>query len=235
MTTFVSVKGGGISNNERRGEGFTRRRKRGARAEDLNGAVPKRLEAGRATNRPLLEWLHDAAIVERFGVDTSAVVIGGHSFGGGATMAYAARDPHVRAIVSLAGTDHGVFIRLYQEDATFAERIGGFIRSTQAPEGPAHFDFDETIRQLAENQEVFGLQENATQLADRSILLIGGWEDTNTTVDDYMLPLYRALRGAGAQDVTFLVYHDNHGFGQVRERLANDVRGRVLRTTGHDE
>jgi|GEM_PF-176517 len=176
----------------------------------------------------VFEWLHDAEVVERFGVDTTAIVIGGHSFGGGTAITYAARDPRVRAVVSLAGTDHGVFIREYQRNPSFAETVDNLLRSTQAPEGPARFDQEAMLEELRENQDIFGLQENAAALSDRSILLIGGWEDTNTTVDDYMLPLYRALREAGAEDVTFLVYHDNHGFGQVRERVANDIRSWLL-------
>jgi len=178
------------------------------------------------------DWLHDDAVIQRFGVDTTAVVLGGHSFGGGTTMAYAARDPRVRAIVSVGGTDHGVLIRKYQRDAAFRERVRRLVQSALAPEGPARADFDATWRDLSENQDIFGLQENAARLADRSILLIGGWEDRNVTMDEYMLPLYRSLREVGAEDVTFQVYHDNHGFGQVRERLANDVRSWVRQITG---
>lgn len=175
------------------------------------------------------EWLHDDEIVERFGVDTFSIAIGGHSFGGGMSMAYAARDPRVHAVVSLAGTDHAEFVREYQRSASFAEMIDKTLRSTQAPAGPARFDPEASLRELAENQSTFGLRENAARLADRSILLVGGWEDVNTTIEQYMLPLYRALKEAGAEDVTFLVYHDNHGFGQVRERVANDLRGWMLR------
>lgn len=174
------------------------------------------------------EWLHDAEVVERFSVDTSVIVIGGHSFGGGTALAYAARDPRVRAVISVAGTDHGVFIREYERDESFAGMIATMLRSTQAPEGPVRFDQEATLRELRENQHVFGLQENAAALSDRSILLIGGWEDTNTTVEAHMLPLYRALRKAGTEDVTFLVYHDDHGFGQVRERVADAIREWIL-------
>jgi pimeloyl-ACP methyl ester carboxylesterase len=181
------------------------------------------------------DWLHDDAVVERFGIDTSAVVVGGHSFGGGTSMAYAARDPRVRAIISLAGTDHGQLIRDYELDASFAEMVDGVLRSARAPEGPARFDPDATMRELADNQDVFGLRENAVRLANRAILLVGGWEDVNVTVDRSMLPLYRALRQEGAENVTFLVYHDNHGFGQVREHLAADVRAWVIRANDRND
>ena len=39
-----------------------------------------------------------------------------------------------------------------------------------------------------------------------------------------MLPLYRALRDAGASDVTFLTYQADHGFSGVRPEMADDIR-----------
>lgn len=174
-------------------------------------------------------WLHEDDVVERFAIDTTAIAIGGHSFGGGTSMAYAARDPRVRAVVSLAGTDHAEFIREYQRNPAFSERVDRILGAAQAPEGPARFEREATLRELAEHQDVFGLRENAARLADRRILLIGGWEDRNVTVDQHMLPLYRALEEAGAEDVTFLVHHDDHGFGEVRERLEHEVRHWLLR------
>jgi hypothetical protein len=76
---------------------------------------------------------------------------------------------------------------------------------------------------LVEGEEVYGLRENAHRLSDRSILLIGGWADTGVTVDRVLLPFYRTLEEHRAEDVTFLVYHDDHGFGKVRDQLASDI------------
>jgi hypothetical protein len=143
-------------------------------------------------------------------------------------MAYAARDPRVRNVLSIAGADHAEFIREYQRNASFAEMMDEVLRSTQAPEGPARFDVEASLRELAAHQDVFGLGENAARLADRSILLVGGWEDTSVTIEQQVLPFYRALKEAGAEDVTFLVYHDDHGFDQVRERMADDIRNWIL-------
>lgn len=83
--------------------------------------------------------------------------------------------------------------------------------------------------ELVGHQDVYGLRENAANLADRSILLIGGWEDEQVTIDQFLLPLYRALKGSGAAKVTFLVYHTDHDFSNVRQRLASDIAGWLLR------
>jgi pimeloyl-ACP methyl ester carboxylesterase len=170
-----------------------------------------------------LRWLRTPEAAERYQIDTANIILGGHSFGGGMAMAYAAADSSVRQLISIAGTDHGELAREYERNDSYASVLREMIKSTQAPAGPIRFDLEFGFKELIEGKEVFGLRENASQLADRSVLLIGGWEDVSTTVDQFMLPLYRSLKNAGAEDVTFLVYHDDHGFGQVRDRLAADI------------
>jgi dienelactone hydrolase len=176
-----------------------------------------------------LQWLRQADMKRRFEVDATRLVLGGYSYGGGMAMAYAAQDPSVRRVISIAGNDHGEFARELQRNATFAKDIRDWMSSTRAPEGPAHFDLEAGFKELIDHQEIYGLRENAAALADRSILLIGGWEDEGPTIDQYQLPLYRALKGAGAAKVTFLVYHTDHGFSNVRQRLASDIAGWLLR------
>jgi pimeloyl-ACP methyl ester carboxylesterase len=176
-----------------------------------------------------LEWLRQADAQERFGVDEARLVLGGHCYGGGMAMAYAARDPRVRRVVSIAGNDHGEFVREAQRNPAFAEAIRKGMLSTRRPSGPAQFDYDAGLKMLVDHQDVYGLRENAAKLADRAILLLGGWEDQQVTIDQFLLPLYRALRGAGATDVTFLVYHTDHDFTDVRPQLASDIAGWLLR------
>jgi hypothetical protein len=65
--------------------------------------------------------------------------------------------------------------------------------------------------------------------ADFNLLLIGGWEDEQATIDQYLLLLYRTRKSAGATKVVFLVYHTDHDFSNVRQRLAADISGWLLR------
>jgi pimeloyl-ACP methyl ester carboxylesterase len=151
------------------------------------------------------------------------VVLGGHSWGGGMSLAYAAQDSTVRRVFSVAGTDHGLFMRRFDADTAYAETMRGVLEGSVTPPDGIRATVDETLDELRRGQTVFGLMENAAALADRSVLLIGGWEDRSVTVDDTLLPLYRALRRAGAEDVTFKVYHTGHGFGPVRDDLHRDL------------
>lgn len=157
------------------------------------------------------------------GINAEMLVLGGHSYGGGLALAYASKDPTIRLLLSIAGTDHALLIRKVDGDEQYGMFIRELLESTAVPEGPAHFDVDYTLTELRENQAILGLRENAAGLADRSLLLIGGWEDENVTVDEYLLPFYRELRDHGATDIDFLVFHDDHQFGEVRADMSQAV------------
>jgi hypothetical protein len=105
-------------------------------------------------------------------------------------MAYAAADPGVHRVISIAGNDIGWLIRKMQSDPQYSEAM---LLSTRAPDGPVRFDVEAGLRELAEHQDIFGLRENSSHLADRAILLVGGWDDLQVTVEDVLLPLYRWL------------------------------------------
>jgi dienelactone hydrolase len=168
-------------------------------------------------------WLRTAEVMDPYNIDTTNIFLGGYSWGGGMSLAYAATNPQAQRLISIAGNDHGEFIREFQRNEPYAEMIMDMLRSTIAPEGPVRSDLEATTQELVEGEEVYGLRENANRLSNRSILLVGGWDDTGVTVDRILLPFYRALEEHGAEDVTFLVYHDDHGFGEVRDELAADI------------
>ncbi len=179
------------------------------------------------------EWLHSADVVGGFRVDTARTALGGHSFGGGMALAYAARDARVRRVVSIAGNDHAAFVRELDRSPAMAAEILAMLRSTQTPDGPVRFDPEAGLREVRENAGVYDLRENAPRLADRAILLIGGWEDTQVSIEGILLPLYRALKGAGAGDVRFVTFHDDHGFARVRGELARAMADWLRRDNGH--
>ena len=170
--------------------------------------------------RNTLNWIGHAA---RPDINSSNIIMGGHSWGGGMSLAYAAQDTAVRRIFSVAGTDHGIIIRKYLEDPQYAKMLDQSLATTEAPEGPINCSIKDGLQELIDGQRTYGLQENSARFADRSILIIGGWEDGRTTIDEFLLPNYRAFKEAGAEDITFLTYHDNHGFGSVRKELHSDL------------
>ena len=69
----------------------------------------------------------------------------------------------------------------------------------------------------------YDLIRHAKALAEKEILLIGGWQDRTATVEAYVLPLYRSLQNNGAKNVKIVVYDTNHSFRNVRDLLANEI------------
>ena len=168
----------------------------------------------------VFDWIRAS---DRSDLNSDNVSVGGHSWGGGIALSYAAIDPSVEKVFSIAGTDHGTFIRKYDADSSFAAQIRAYLESTAAPSGPLRFNVDGTLSELREGQDTFGLVENADKLKQASILIVGGWEDGSVTIDEYLLPLYRALKSAGAEHVQFETYHANHGFSDVSDQLHENL------------
>ena len=178
-----------------------------------------------------LAWLRRPENQERFRLDPEGVFLGGYSWGGGLALSYAAWHPGVQRVIAIAATDQAELIRGMEGDNAYASQLSARLRRARFPGGPIRFEPEEVLRELSEDRDVYGLRENAGQLATRSILLLGGVDDESVTLEDHLLPFYRALKSAGAEDVTIEIYQDDHDFQRVREEMAEDmaawIRGHV--------
>lgn len=170
--------------------------------------------------RAAYDYVHRSDAVLRFHIDTTRIVLGGYSYGGGMALTYAAQHPEIRRVISIAGNDHGEFAREYLRNPQMAQTMDSVFDKLKAPEGPIHFEGRGVLKKLAANPAPFDLRLSANNLASRDILLMGGWEDEQVTIDHNLLPFYRALKKAGASKIRFVTYHTDHSFRAVREELA---------------
>ena len=169
------------------------------------------------------DYLHQSDIVRRFHVDTSQVVLGGYSYGGGMALTYASRHLEIRRVISIAGNDHGEFAREYLRNPQMAQSMDSLFDKLKTPDGPINFEGSGLLKKLAANPTPFDLRLSANDLATRDILLIGGWDDDQVSIDQILLPLYRALKKAGATKIRFVTLHTDHSFRNVREELATEL------------
>jgi dienelactone hydrolase len=169
------------------------------------------------------DYLHQSDVVRRFHVDTSRVILGGYSYGGGMALTYASRHPEIRRVVSIAGTDHGEFAREYLRNPQMAQSMDSLFDKLKTPDGPINFEGRGLLKKLAANPTPVDLRLSANDLAPRDILLIGGWDDAQITIDQFLLPLYRSLKKAGANKIRFVALHADHSFRNVREELATEL------------
>lgn len=160
------------------------------------------------------------------GVDSDRVILGGWSYGGGMALTYAAGHPEVPAVFSIAGTDHGEFMREYARDSTFRRMVDGIFADLEHPASPWRLAPGATPRETFEqgsSVDDYDLQRSAPDLATRNLLIIGGWDDLNVKIENHLLPLYRALKSQGSDHATMVTFHDDHSFEKVRDQLADSI------------
>jgi len=163
---------------------------------------------------------------EGLSVDKSRLILGGYSYGGGMALSYAASHSEVTAVFSVAGTDHGEAMREYIRNADFRSMADAMFDELAGPDSPWRHAPGATPREIAEQHldvDAYDLQLAAPRLADRHLLLIGGWDDVYVTVENHLLPLYRALQSEGARHVSIVAFQDGHGFDNVRDELADVI------------
>lgn len=168
-------------------------------------------------------FLHDATDLP---IDRDRLVLGGWSYGGGMALTYAAGHPEVAAVFSVAGTDHGEFMREYARDADYRRMVDDIFDGMSRPDSLWRLAPGASPREISKQHidiDPYDLRLAAPRLADRHVLLVGGWDDRNVKIEHHILPLYRALRSEGAQDVSILAFQDGHGFERVRDRLATAI------------
>jgi pimeloyl-ACP methyl ester carboxylesterase len=168
-----------------------------------------------------MEYLHRESVVRRFQIDPSRIVLGGYSHGGGLSLIYAAAHPEIRRVFSIAGNDFGEFARQYRRDPAFAAALDKEFRELEAPSGPVRYGDEVPPGRLLEDPDPYDLRLHAPALADRDLLLVGGWDDPGATIEHYVLPLYRALCEAGAQHVRIEALQDDHDFASSGRDLAD--------------
>jgi predicted alpha/beta superfamily hydrolase len=169
----------------------------------------------------------NAANVEQFKIDTASIIVGGLSFGGGIAMTYAIKHPEIKYVISIAGNDWGAYFEEYANNPVLKERVDANI-DQRISSGQMKFE------QGAQPAEMLStgldkidpdlyLKNNAKKLTPKDILLIGGWDDHVVSIDQYILPLYRALQKENAAQVRMEAFEDNHSFIQSSKPIAEVI------------
>lgn len=173
-----------------------------------------------------LDFIYNLLKTEKFQkkyeIDTSKIIMGGHSFGGAISMTYAANNPQIKYVFSVGAPDHAQFVREYLNNPEMAEGIDTSFARREAPEGPVRGGVA-LLQDMVKNPDMHDLRKLAPNFKGKKILMIGGWEDPGATVDNHQLPFYRALKKAGVEDVNFIVYHAGHSFRTVLKQLSADI------------
>jgi dipeptidyl aminopeptidase/acylaminoacyl peptidase len=159
---------------------------------------------------------------EKLEIDTSKIIMGGHSFGGAMSMVYAASNPEIKSVFSVGAPDHSQLASEYINNPQLAEMLDASFARREAPEGPVRGGVA-SLQDMVANPDMHDLRKMAPNFQGKKLLLIGGWEDSGPVVEHHLVPFYRALKKAGVEDVKIVTYHTGHSFRNVRKQLADDI------------
>jgi esterase/lipase len=132
--------------------------------------------------RVVFKFLLKTESIKKYRIDTAKIYLGGWCHGGGMTLAYAAMHPEITVVFSVAGNDFGEFLREYSQYPEMQKIIDkAFYNMTTK----MNIRFEkgalpkEMVKAEIENMNpIFDIKKNAPLLADKNLLLIGGWNDS---------------------------------------------------------
>jgi dipeptidyl aminopeptidase/acylaminoacyl peptidase len=170
-------------------------------------------------------YLHNPENIVKWRIDTTFIFLGGWSYGGGMAMTYAIKHPETKSVFAIAGVDWGEYYEEYLRNAEFKKMVDATMEKLTTSSGQIRLDKealpDEIIREgIIKLDSAYFLRKSASRLAQKDLLIVGGWDDPQATVDQYILPLYRALKKKKTQNLQITVFQDNHYFSKSRAELA---------------
>lgn len=172
----------------------------------------------------------------KYKIDTGNLYLAGYSYGGGMALTYAASNPEVKSVFTVSGNDHGAFMREYSRNPELRQMIDNiFNEFRNRPEivrfGPGGTPKEVAEMKFMENNPEYDLIYCAPKLAAKNIFLIGGWNDWQVSIENIVLPLYRALMKEGAKNVKISAFQDNHLFKHSRDEIAQVIIEWIKSTT----
>jgi pimeloyl-ACP methyl ester carboxylesterase len=175
-----------------------------------------------------LKFLKQGKNIEKFHIDTSNIIVGGYSYGGGIALTAAIYNKDIKRIISISGADESVIGRKWIADSTYRNSLESYLRTTVYPEGPIKCDFDSVIEAWLGNIDYFDQVKHAEYLIYKDILFLGGWDDETCVVEETIIPLYRRLKELHAENIKIKVYDTDHSFRNVREELTEAIHNWII-------
>jgi uncharacterized protein len=157
------------------------------------------------------------ANAENLRTDPDKIILVGHSMGGFAALEAAARDETIACVAGIAPANMGPLA-----DAP-AERTDGFAAYADTMQMLAGLTGKNAIAEVKANREAFDTRLLAPKLAGKSVLIIGGDQDTSVPVDSVIEPLVAAYEAEPGIDLTAVTLSGDHSFSWSRQELIDEV------------
>jgi len=162
--------------------------------------------------------------VQRFAIDTTDIILAGHSYGGGMALLAAALDPGIHKVIGIASADLYETANELEENRGFQKNFQQMVdRILMNPSMARGTSGKEYVDKMLSDRERYNTVKYAKALAEKDLLLLTGWLDHTKPIEKYALPLYRALQAQGAQNVTILAFNTNHEFYSAQNEMTKAI------------
>lgn len=161
----------------------------------------------------VLAYVRVPANAEKLGIDTSRLVIAGHSMGGWAAALTAAQDKGLDGVILISAANIGLVGRLP------ADAVAGIMAdSMESLAGTTPTTLTEEVRTKAETNDFL---RGAGALADKPLLILSSDDGLARHTD----ALVAAIKAAGGKQVTTVHVATDHSWSDRRIRLQTEILG----------
>ncbi len=171
-----------------------------------------------------IDFLKSEQSIKTYQVDTSQISLIGYSYGGGMALLGSLHDRSVKRIISIAGGDLSVVAKMIEESLDFRQSHQQFLEQIMSDSAVCRGLGGKLSHEwLLRNKDDYDLNKHIEELAEKDILLIGGWQDRSIMVEDHILPFYRSLQKHGTVNLEIVIFNADHSFNNVRYELTSKI------------
>lgn len=156
--------------------------------------------------------------------DTSDIILIGYSYGGGMALLGSVFDQSIKKVITIAAGDLSIFADKLEEDPDarkyFEQMVDKMLSNPTMARGTSGKEY---VQSLLINRDKYNLKQYSEELAEKELLLIGGWLDNTKKIEEELLPLYRELLAKGAEHVKIIAFDSDHSFANQEEALAKAI------------
>ena len=171
-----------------------------------------------------VELARDEVWASVYRSDPDKVALVGHSFGGFLGAITTAENEDISCFAFLAGADMGTFGALARDNETaragFESALG---LDMDAAGGPINGNAHLVVEEIVDRVEAYDVPSHASALVSRPLLVVGGQQDEALPKAEHHDRVVAALRAAGAERLTEVVFDDDHVFSAHRVELAQQL------------
>ncbi len=165
--------------------------------------------------------------IAKYRIDPKRISFVGHSMGGFAALAAAAKDKQVGCVIGLSPADYGIRGSMFEGESAAQARAGfaayvdgehllgrGSLKGTSGKK---------LLAEIANNMEAFSVWKQAGEFSGRNVFLLAAKDDTVLPPDVYHKALVAAFKQADDVSLTHKLMEGDHSYSWTRLALTQEV------------